>query len=103
MVLVTNLSHAVSACAQLYRDRGDCENPFDELKNQWGWSGFTTHDFERSQIMLFTPWCRILTLLAFHLLFPGCLRRQFPNEGPGDFCGLSVVVVDKEAVVEIGI
>lgn len=25
---------------QLYRDRGDCENVFDELKNQWGFSGF---------------------------------------------------------------
>ena len=31
---------------QLYRDRGDCENAFDELKNQWGWGGFTTHDLE---------------------------------------------------------
>jgi hypothetical protein len=28
----------------LYRDRGDCENAFDELKNQWGWGGFTTHE-----------------------------------------------------------
>jgi hypothetical protein len=27
------------------------ENPFDELKNQWGWAGFTTRDFERCQIM----------------------------------------------------
>jgi hypothetical protein len=25
---------------QLYRERGDCENVFDELKNQWGFSGF---------------------------------------------------------------
>ena len=31
------------ALSQLYRDRGDCENNFDEFKNQWGWSGFTTH------------------------------------------------------------
>jgi hypothetical protein len=22
----------------------DCENAFDELKNHWGWGGFTTHD-----------------------------------------------------------
>ena len=28
---------------QLYRDRGDCENNFDEYKNQWGWGGFVTH------------------------------------------------------------
>ena len=27
---------------QLYRDRGDCENNFDEYKNQWGWGGFVT-------------------------------------------------------------
>lgn len=32
--------------AQLYRDRADCENGFDELKNQWGWGGYTTHDRE---------------------------------------------------------
>ena len=28
-----------------------CENSFDELKNQWGWSGFTTQELQRSQIM----------------------------------------------------
>ena len=32
---------------QLYRDRADCENGFDEIKNQWGWGGYTTHDIER--------------------------------------------------------
>ena len=26
----------------MYRERGDAENPFDELKNQWGSGGFTT-------------------------------------------------------------
>jgi hypothetical protein len=25
----------------------DAENTFDELKNQWGWGGFTTHDLHR--------------------------------------------------------
>ena len=35
--------------AQLYRDRADVENGFDELKNQWGWGGFTTRDLERCQ------------------------------------------------------
>ena len=33
----------------LYRDRADAENGFDELKNQWGWGGFTTQDIERCQ------------------------------------------------------
>ena len=50
-VLVTNLKHSIQATAQLYRDRADIENPLDELKNQWGWGGFTTQDFERCQIM----------------------------------------------------
>ena len=27
---------------ELYRARGDCENVFDELKNQWGFNGFTS-------------------------------------------------------------
>ena len=46
---MTNSSYALDAFAQLYRDRADCENGFDELKNQWGWGGFTTQDIERCQ------------------------------------------------------
>jgi len=49
-VLVTNTEYDISAIGQLYRDRCDCENGFDELKNQWGWGGFTTHDMHRSQL-----------------------------------------------------
>jgi len=37
-VLVTNSTYALDAFGQLYRDRADCENGFDELKNQWGWA-----------------------------------------------------------------
>jgi len=50
-VLVTSMQEEVRAMAQLYRDRGDSENNFDELKNQWAWSGFTTQDRKRCQIM----------------------------------------------------
>jgi hypothetical protein len=50
-VLVTSLAEPILSVAQLYRDRGDAENPYDELKNQWGWSGFTTRDMQRCQIM----------------------------------------------------
>ena len=50
-VLVTTLSDEVRTIAQHYRDRGDSENNFDELKNQWGWGGFTTHDRKRCQTM----------------------------------------------------
>ena len=49
-VLVTSLPHEVRTVAQLYRDRGDAENSFDELKNQWGWGGFTTQDLHRCQL-----------------------------------------------------
>lgn len=48
-VLVTDVAYPIEAVAQLYRDRCDCENGFDELKNQWGLSGFTTQDINRSQ------------------------------------------------------
>ena len=34
----------------LYAERGDCENVLDELKNQWGLSGFTTQDILRSKV-----------------------------------------------------
>ena len=50
-VLVTNMKAEILALAQHYRDRGDAENNFDELKNQWGWLGFTTHDHARSEMM----------------------------------------------------
>src|SRR5215510_7386541 len=49
-VLVTNAEYDIAAIGQLYRDRCDSENGFDELKNQWGWGGFTTQDMHRSQI-----------------------------------------------------
>ena len=39
---------------QLYRDRADCENVFDELKNQWGWGGFTTQDLHRCRLLVGT-------------------------------------------------
>jgi hypothetical protein len=46
-VLVCNTHYELENIAQLYRDRADCENGFDEIKNQWGWGGYTTHDIER--------------------------------------------------------
>jgi Transposase DDE domain group 1 len=50
-VLVTSMQDEVRAIAQHYRDRGDSENNFDELKNQWAWAGFTTQDRKRCQMM----------------------------------------------------
>ena len=42
--------YELEAIGQLYRDRADCENGFDELKNQWGWGGYTTQDLERCNL-----------------------------------------------------
>ena len=48
-VLVTDVAYPLEAIGQLYRDRADAENAFDELKNQWGLGGFTTQDINRCQ------------------------------------------------------
>jgi len=53
-VLVTSLDeHAFPAIVipKHYRDRADAENCFDELKNQWGWGGFTSHALAPSRLM----------------------------------------------------
>jgi hypothetical protein len=68
-VLVTSLEVEVLTLAQLYRDRADCENVFDELKNQWGWSGFTTKDLARCRlaaqmVALFYNWWNLFVRLA---------------------------------------
>lgn len=68
-VLITTLPHEIITIAQHYRDRADCENIFDELKNQWGWGGFTTQDIKRCQFMartvgLIYNWWNIFVRLA---------------------------------------
>jgi hypothetical protein len=50
-VLVTSLSDEIRTVAQHYRDRADSENIFDELKNQWGWGGYTTQDLKRCRLV----------------------------------------------------
>ncbi|MBF0219201.1 MAG: transposase [Gammaproteobacteria bacterium] len=50
-VLVTNLDDELVTLMQHYRNRADCENNFDETKNQWGWGGFVTQKLQTSQIM----------------------------------------------------
>jgi len=68
-VLVTNTDYEILSLGQLYRDRADAENAFDELKNQWGWGGFTTHDLHRCQlasraVALVYNWWSIFVRLA---------------------------------------
>ena len=50
-VLVTNLEDEIISIVQHYRDRADCENNFDELKNHWGWGGFTTQKIKSCRLV----------------------------------------------------
>ena len=54
VVLVTSLGregYELHTIAQPYRDRGGCENGFDQIKNQWGWTEFTSEEIEFSTLM----------------------------------------------------
>ena len=53
-VLVTTLdpvAYPAVSLARLYRERADAENIYDELKNQWGWNGFTTQTLAPCRLM----------------------------------------------------
>lgn len=68
-VLVTSLQDEVITIARHYRDRADSENVFDELKNQWGWGGFTTQDLSRCRLVaravgLIYNWWNLFVRLA---------------------------------------
>jgi len=49
-VLVTGGDLPAAALVRLYCERADCENVFDEMKNQWGLGGFTTQDLARCRV-----------------------------------------------------
>ena len=50
-VLVTSLDDDIISLINHYRNRADCENSFDEIKNQWGWGGYTTRDMKRCRLI----------------------------------------------------
>ena len=50
-IYVTSLCEPATEIRGLYNPRGDNENCYDELKNQWGWCGFTLKDLPRSELM----------------------------------------------------
>jgi len=68
--LVTNDEKlGTEALFQVYRDRGDCENNFDEYKNQYGWGGFVTKDLKPCRaiarlIAIVANWWNIFCRLA---------------------------------------
>jgi hypothetical protein len=68
-VLVTSLASEVVTIVQHYRDRADCENNFDEIKNQWGWGGFVTQKIKPCRfiariIALIYNWWSLFVRLA---------------------------------------
>jgi hypothetical protein len=44
--VIRRISSTYQRCCEWY-----IENSFDELKNQWGWGGFTTRDLKRCRLM----------------------------------------------------
>jgi hypothetical protein len=75
-VLVTNLTEELLAVADLYRQRADIENVYDELKNQWGWGGFTTRDLLRCQVAA----RHVALIYNWWNLFVRCADPQRPRE-----------------------
>ena len=68
-VLVTDLEDDLVTLFYHYRDRADCENNFDEMKNQWGWGGYTTKNIKSCQFMarmiaLIYNWWNLFVRLA---------------------------------------
>lgn len=43
--------YSSAASVNHYRQRADAENIIDEIKNQWGWSGYTTQKISPCRIM----------------------------------------------------
>ena len=88
LVLVTNLNNDLVGLTDLYLQRADAENVYDELKNQWGWGGFMTKDRHRCQVAVRT------VALAYNWwsLFVRCAEPQRPREAitsrPLWLCGI---------------
>jgi hypothetical protein len=72
---VTSLAHEEATPVQIvmaYRKRADAENVFDELKNQWGFSGFCS---KKAVVSETAAW---LTLITYNLwsLFVRVVKEQ---------------------------
>ena len=78
-LLVTNLDHDILALGQLYRDRADAGNAFDELKNQWGWGGLVCAHLKRVLAGIAPPKTRrSLEQLAFAEWLTAVFRMKQP-------------------------
>jgi hypothetical protein len=88
IVLVTNLPHDLAGLTDLYLQRADAENVYDELKNQWGWGGFMTRDLHRCQVAV----RNVALAYNWWSLFVRCAEPQRPREAitsrPLLLCGI---------------
>lgn len=75
-VLVTNLAEELLSVSDLYAQRADAENVYDELKNQWGWGGFTTKDLLRCQVAA----RNVALIYNWWNLFVRCAEPERPRE-----------------------
>jgi len=75
-VLVTNLTEELLSVSGLYAQRADAENVYDELKNQWGWGGFTTKDLLRCQVAA----RNVALVYNWWSLFVRCAEPERPRE-----------------------
>ena len=75
-VYVTALKQPAGEIRPLYNPRGDNENGYDELKNQWGWCGFTLKDLARSELMA----CLIALIYNWWSLFTKLVDEEIARE-----------------------
>ena len=62
--------------ADLYRQRADAENVYDELKNQWGWGGLTTQDLSHCKVAA----RHVALVYNWWSLFVRCAEPERPRE-----------------------
>jgi hypothetical protein len=88
-VLVTSLADETISIVQHYRDRADCENNFDEIKNQWGWGGFVTHNIKSCRLrarmiaLIYNWWTLFVRLAEPDKHFEAIVSRPLLLQGIG--------------------
>jgi hypothetical protein len=88
-VLVTSLDDGVVTIVQHYRDRADCENNFDEIKNQWGWGGFVTQKIKPCRLvarmiaLIYNWWSLFVRLVEPDKHFEAIVSRPLLLHGVG--------------------